>query len=625
MPWTDDYERAGWRTRQLTVLLVVVFTLLTALLSVSLHYYFSRSEALEAATTRYQLTAASTRNYLAGLDNKGLETVKVLSRFPSLVVPGKEHGVWVDTETTLPLFAEVMRTTPVFYAVYIGFETGDLWELVNLNSSDIARRQLNATPADRWVIIKVEGKGDQRRRVFEYLAADYSVNFSRSEPSDYDVRQRLWYTSAVDNEVVKTPPYLFQHLQSPGQSFVLKLPGTGHVLAVDMTFSTLSSHLKGQALSAEGSMFLYKANGELLATNLTSSSDDLPPVGRLSLPEEDRIYLHSLGAVRASNENDWTPVDFAIGGEPQGLSVDVLKLLARMTGLSLEFVNGYRWPELMDLYHRGELEILQPLLATNNAPGRRSRPMFELPYAVMTRDNEPALATFADLAGRTVVIPEGWSYMPVLQKAFPQVTFNTVANNRDAFMAIVQGKADATVDTALILEQGISQYYLKGVRLHRQLPDLAFLPTTFHLSVRSGYERLGEILDQALAALPPGVIEKLHKKWGNPAQTKLSDRLPVVPYEHLQKLPQQPGELNLVTRIDLNGEPYFSFASVFTREQSPAEYFALLIPAERVYGKALHDVWVSALIIAILWLLLVPPVLIWLVIKPVKFMARVRG
>jgi hypothetical protein len=38
--------------------------------------------------------------------------------------------------------------------------------------------------------------------------------------------KRLWFTHASEQTVYKTQPYLFQHLQAPGQTYAIKMPGT---------------------------------------------------------------------------------------------------------------------------------------------------------------------------------------------------------------------------------------------------------------------------------------------------------------------------------------------------------------------------------------------------------------
>src|SRR5690606_21121568 len=155
----------------------------------------------------------------------------------------------------------------------------------------------------------------------------------------------------------KTPPYLFQHLQAPGQSFSLQIPGSAKygggpaVLTVDVAFSALSDQLRSQPLSLDGEIFLFRRNGELLASNrIAPEQEDLPVPPPLVLTPEQQAFVAGAGKIRVANEPDWAPIDFAIAGEPRGYSVDLLRILARMAGLELDFINGYRWPELISLF-----------------------------------------------------------------------------------------------------------------------------------------------------------------------------------------------------------------------------------------------------------------------------------
>ncbi len=624
MVWNDDAGRSNLRARQLLSLVVIMVTLLTALLSVSLHYYFSRQLAVESAEDKYRLTATATRDYLANIDGKASETVRVLTRFPSLITTSDpDRDVWVHRDT-LALFAEVMRATPLFYALYIGFDNGDLFELVNLNCSDAVRRQLNATPSDRWVVIRVEGEGEQRQRHFDFYSDEFELNFSRSEVSDYDVRERLWYTSAGTSEAVKTPAYLFQHLQAPGQSFVMKLPGSEHVLGLDITFSTMTAHLRAQALSAEGELFLFQENGELLASNVRDEqARKLPFSPRIALTAEQRSFLTRMGSIRASNETDWAPIDFAVAGEPHGYSVDILRLVASMTGMPLAFVNGYSWGQLAEQFDRGDIEILQPVGPSNASAGTLTLPVVDLPFALVTR-SEDEIESFAQLSGKRLVMISGWSIIPQVRAMFPDIEVLEVPDARTALLKVSRGEAEATLDTALILGQGIRQYYLTGLKMDTSLAPLADLPTTLHFKVRPGAEALAQIIDQALVKIPEDAIDELRSKWFGATTKSGVGRMSVVPYKHLQELPQQPLQQNLVSQVTLNGEAYFSFASVFTRAQTPPEYFALMIPAKKVYERALHELSVSAMVITIVWLLLMPLVLIFLVMRPVKKLLQKR-
>ncbi|MAD45274.1 MAG: hypothetical protein CMI02_17545 [Oceanospirillaceae bacterium] len=624
MQLNDEFERQSLKVRQQLMLVVVVITLLTAFLSVALHFWFSRDMALQSAEEKYHLTATATRNYLAHMDANAVETVQVVSRFPSLIRQDARRGPWIN-DGTKQLFAEVMRTNPVFYALYIGFDDGDLYELVNLNSSEVIRRQLSATPEDRWVVIAVEGAGDQRRRTFEYYSADFTLNFTRSEPSDYDVRERIWYNRAKNDEVGKTRPYLFQHLQAPGQSFVKKLPGTDHVLALDITFSTLSSHLRAQSLSASGELYLFQNDGSLLATNHGDAAyRDLPPVSPMKLTAQQRDYIQSLGTVHVSNEMDWVPVDFTVGGDPSGYSVDVIRVLSRMLSLKTEFVNGYSWAELVHMFERGELELLQPVVAVEKTRQELTQPMLDMPFALVRRTDQAAITDMTDLNGKTLAIIGGWSILPVLKQRFPDIRIKTMSSIRDALQAVRKGTAAAAIDAEIVLSQTLLQQYMTDLTLDNNVPQLKDLPHALHIRVRPDLAPLKAILDQAITAMPLSSREFLRKKWFAESEMTSPAKMSVVPYRHLQKLTRSGRDLEKVELVNLNGKDYFSFASVFTRAQNPPEYFALVIPAEQVYASSMKNLWLSVVIIAVTLLLFMPVILFFFVVRPFERMLKRR-
>ena len=618
----DEFEQQSLKLRQRLMLVVVLTTLLTAFLSVSLHFWFSRDMALESAEEQYRLTATATRNYLAHMDASAVETVQVLSHFPALIKQDKQRGPWINNGTR-ELFAEVLRTNPVFYALYIGFDDGDLFELVNLNSSEVIRRQLNATPADRWVVIAVEGEGTQRQRRFEYYSRDFELNFSRSESSDYDVRERIWFTQADAQGVSKTRPYLFQHLQAPGQSFVKKLPGTGHVLALDITFSTLSSHLRAQSLSAYGELYLYQQDGSLLASNHSDNAyRRLPPVSPMKLTEQQRQYVNTLGTLHVSNEMDWLPVDFSVGGDPSGYSVDMIRVLSRMIGLKTEFVNGYSWAELVNMFNTGELEMLQPVVAIDETLYELTQPVIDMPFALVRRADAEEITDLSDLNGKTLALIGGWSIVSVLNEKYPRINLQSMRSLRDALRAVEQGKADAAIDAEVVLRQTLQQQYMKGLVLDTQVPQLLDLPHALHIRVRPELAPLKDILDQAIAAVPASSREFLRQKWFAESEVIKPAKMAVVPYRHLQLLTENPQGLERVERVLLNGREYFSFASVFTRAQNPPEYFALVIPAEQVYARSMKHLWLSVIIIAAVLLIAVPVILVLFVVRPFERIAQ---
>ncbi len=86
------------------------------------------------------------------------------------------------------------------------------------------------------------------------------------------------------------------------------------------------------------------------------------------LTDEQRAWIDAHPSLIVANELDWPPFDFAEDGEPMGFSIDVIRLVAAKVGLEIELVNGFTWAELLEMFKRGEIDVLPAIFAS---PERR--------------------------------------------------------------------------------------------------------------------------------------------------------------------------------------------------------------------------------------------------------------
>ncbi|WP_373017839.1 HD domain-containing phosphohydrolase [Thiomicrorhabdus sp.] len=602
---------------RITVLSVFLLaTAFTASVAIGLQYYFSQSMAIEHALDQYQLTASNTRNHLTEIDNKAIEATRLLSKYPNLIKNGQ-----LDPDARL-LFAEMMNNNPLFYAIYIGFGNGDFYELVNLKTNAAVRKQLMATLSDRWVIIRVTGSGQERFRQFEYYDAYFNHRVSRKEASEYDPRKRPWYSNATIDKVYKTAPYLFQHLQAPGQTYSTVIPSTQSVLAVDIALSSISDYLYKQPLSKGGEIYLYQNNGELIASNQNNDgNNELPKASALELSDQQRQYIQQLGKVRISNEMDWPPIDFSVIGEPKGYAIDLVKLISSMTGIQFEFVNGYTWSELLEMFKRDELEILQPVFRSpeNEQLGQLSQAILKLPYSIVTQSGQPRISHLKQLIGKSIAIPKGWSIIPIIRQQFPLINIIEVESSRKAIEAVVQGKVYATLDSGIILHHTAEQYFINNIKFHDNLDisDIK-LPDELHLMVSKNHPELAQIIETALANISKEQKKFLKNKWFNGMQSKVSSKAKSsVPYPQLMEMIMLPQSQNQLKPMKIKGQNSFVFLTNLSPENSAhgTEYFAVVVPRKNVLSDSLNKVKLSILITSVCLIMLLP--LSWLFATPI--------
>ncbi|EMR13693.1 HAMP domain protein [Methylophaga lonarensis MPL] len=594
--------------RQAVISVFLLSTLLIATLVTGLQYYFNRAIATESTLLAYQHTAKGTRDYLENIDKKAISVTRLLSQYPRLT-----SGNNISTQAR-DLFAEVMLDNPIFYAIYVGFNNGNVYQLVNLEAHDGIRQQLRAEPADRWAIVSVSSQSGERQRRFEYFDAEFNRRDTRQHPVDYDASKRSWFTQAVPGSVHKTDPYLLQHLQTPGRTYSTRISEQNAVIAVDITLAALETFLQSQELSETSEIFLYQATGDVIASNQLPVEEDLPELPRLELTNSQQQLIDK-GYLLVSNEVDWPPINFAVAGQPYGYAIDVLKAISSMTGVELRFVNGLSWPEMASMFLANELDIIQPVFFSEERQilGRMTDAFLEVPYGAITRRGSADISEFSQLNGHIVAIPRGWSLIGNLQRLFPEIDILEVDSVSDMFRAVSQGEAYAGVDSAIVLAHTRQQFFLEDIQLHQPLdPGAAALPTSLHFLVARDKSPLTDVFNQAISAIPASFWQKLQQKWLQP-EMQARHYHGVVPYAELMHpdVLQQHDDLRM---IDIAGETYFVYLTPIGGQHSHQEYFAILTPASLVMAPVLSRLKTSIALTILALLILLP--FIWLFASP---------
>ena len=128
-------SRIRFSIRLTVVAVFVLATSLTALIAISLQYYFSEKMAIEASVKNFNLATGSVVDYLARVNEKSENTLSVMVQNSSLISANSE-----DKSELRNVMSEIMQLNPLFYALYVGYENGDFYELINLESSEIVRQ-----------------------------------------------------------------------------------------------------------------------------------------------------------------------------------------------------------------------------------------------------------------------------------------------------------------------------------------------------------------------------------------------------------------------------------------------------------------------------------------------------
>jgi polar amino acid transport system substrate-binding protein len=243
---------------------------------------------------------------------------------------------------------------------------------------------------------------------------------------------------------------------------------------------------------------------------------EAPGTSQITLTPEEQRWLTAHPAITVSNEFDWPPFDFAIAGTPQGFGIDLMNLLSERSGLSFQYVNGYTWDELVEMFFQGKIDLLHSLSLT---PEREEKAFFSPPYyhsknVLILRRDTADTSDLHDLEGKIIALPKGWSSIGFFAKNFPAVHIIEVESSRQALEYVDQGKVFATVE-----QEGIAAYFIKkfgfhDLKLSKWIDNDELQQTSsMHFAVLKNQPLLFAILTKALGTLQPEDMRRLEQKW----------------------------------------------------------------------------------------------------------------
>jgi signal transduction histidine kinase/DNA-binding response OmpR family regulator len=170
------------------------------------------------------------------------------------------------------------------------------------------------------------------------------------------------------------------------------------------------------------------------------------------LTEQERRYIQNRSTVRFAGEHDNYPVSFYNPHyrEFQGISHDVIKEIALLTGLEFELVNDQHtdWSEILVMLENGQASMVTELIRTPERKGR-----FLWPDTAVLTDKHTLISTIEqpdirinEIMHMRVGVAAGYAHTEIFNQWFPYHRHVTVYDNFDrAFAALGKGDIDVVM------------------------------------------------------------------------------------------------------------------------------------------------------------------------------------
>lgn len=253
---------------------------------------------------------------------------------------------------------------------------------------------------------------------------------------------------------------------------------------------------------------------------LGSSNRAAKVQNKVVLTDAEKKWITENPIVIAGREDAWPPFNYTnASGEYVGISVDFIDLIAKKTGLTIQFTAPANFAALLSKLKQSELDLIPASYYSEE----RSDFSLHTPSYTILRDyiyfkEEAKIGKIEDLRGKKLAIPAGYATIEKVKKIEPEIDIVETDSIVDAIELVLTGEVDATMDS-----QSVINYYLR----ENALSGFGSIPSRFgsnplRMLVTNEKPILHEIITKAIASISRAERAAILSKWFDPRTRETS-------------------------------------------------------------------------------------------------------
>ncbi len=239
---------------------------------------------------------------------------------------------------------------------------------------------------------------------------------------------------------------------------------------------------------------------------------------KINLTKNEKEFIKNNPILRVSNEMDWPPFDFMRNNLPTGYSIDLIDLLAKKIGIEIEYVNGHSWSELVEMFKKGEIDMLHSLYKNKEREkiGYFTDSYFNNLNYFVVRDDFKDIDTFEDIKNLKIAKAKGYAISNYLTKNYPNIEVIDVKNSIQALEYVNFGKADIAIESKAVSNYIIDQYNFKNLKISGWASQYDQNKNNgLYFLFQKDLNQYVEIFNKVLRNIEYDEIQNLEEKWFN--------------------------------------------------------------------------------------------------------------
>ena len=234
----------------------------------------------------------------------------------------------------------------------------------------------------------------------------------------------------------------------------------------------------------------------------------------IAFTQEEMDWISSHQTLNVANEMDWPPFDFVDDGQPAGYSIDLIELIAKKTGLSIQFVNGYSWNEILDRFQRDEIQILPAVFKDDE---RISYLEFTSSYyiqpSILVTNINDTINSIHDLSNKNIAVIEGFSITAELKKNYPDINLVPVKTIQDGLKKVSVGELDGFVESIGVVSYYMKENFIPNLKITTEVQLDKMDSPPLHIAVHKENLILKNILQKGLESVTIDEMNEIRDKW----------------------------------------------------------------------------------------------------------------
>jgi len=233
-------------------------------------------------------------------------------------------------------------------------------------------------------------------------------------------------------------------------------------------------------------------------------------------PSEIEAVL-SAGVLYIGLPEDSSPISFRDRtGRALGLDVDIIQMLSERIGFSYEWVNCGTWNQCVRALEQRDIDVLSFMTPTSERLNYAafSVPYWDVAWATVSLESNPVRGqSFPSLRNKVIAVVESYSILEQI-KSIPGMTILLVETPEDGLSAVLNGVADAYLDSLPLLMNRVREQGLTGMVLNilRDEPG-----DQVSIGLHRDFADLVPIIDRAILSISPAEHQAIQEAWFDPS------------------------------------------------------------------------------------------------------------